>query len=276
MNALKIGMEKSGFQGREDTPKLIEALEGLEMKEGDDFPQGDKTLRKEDIRPSFASSSSRSGTASTGSSRSFRRKRRCSRRPVSSPDQLAGLARSASPVGVGEGSDPPCRGPDRPLRRPDRAERRQLRSPARRDPRDHRTERGRKEHLLQLPDGRPAPHLGTHPVQRRGHHRAASRPDLPKGIARSYQITNILPNATTLENVRIAAQSRRHRWRLLTHHRAYRDIIDRPKRSWRRSACTARGTSWRPTSPTASSAISRSASRWRPSRTLCLDEPTRA
>jgi branched-chain amino acid transport system substrate-binding protein len=48
MNALKIGMEKSGFRGREDTNKLIEALEGLEMKEGDDFPQGDKTLRKED------------------------------------------------------------------------------------------------------------------------------------------------------------------------------------------------------------------------------------
>jgi branched-chain amino acid transport system ATP-binding protein len=48
-----------------------------------------------------------------------------------------------------------------------------------------------------------------------------------KGIARSYQITNILPNATTLENVRIAAQSRRHRWSLLTHHRAYRDIIER-------------------------------------------------
>jgi branched-chain amino acid transport system ATP-binding protein len=48
-----------------------------------------------------------------------------------------------------------------------------------------------------------------------------------KGIARSYQITNILPNATTLENVRIAAQSRRHRWSLLTHHRAYGDIIER-------------------------------------------------
>jgi branched-chain amino acid transport system ATP-binding protein len=46
-----------------------------------------------------------------------------------------------------------------------------------------------------------------------------------KGIARSYQITNILPNATTLENVRIAAQSRRHGWSLLAHHRAYRDII---------------------------------------------------
>jgi branched-chain amino acid transport system ATP-binding protein len=48
-----------------------------------------------------------------------------------------------------------------------------------------------------------------------------------KGIARSYQITNILPNATTLENVRIAAQSRRHRWSLLAHHRAYRDILDK-------------------------------------------------
>src|SRR5438067_6737802 len=48
MNALKLGMEKSGFQGREDTDKLIAALEGLEMKEGEDFPQGDKTLRKED------------------------------------------------------------------------------------------------------------------------------------------------------------------------------------------------------------------------------------
>jgi len=48
MNALKLGIEKSGFRGREDTAKLIEALEGLELKEGDDFPQGDKTLRKED------------------------------------------------------------------------------------------------------------------------------------------------------------------------------------------------------------------------------------
>jgi branched-chain amino acid transport system ATP-binding protein len=48
-----------------------------------------------------------------------------------------------------------------------------------------------------------------------------------KGIARSYQITNILPNASTLENVRIAAQSRRHGWSLLTHHRAYRDIIEK-------------------------------------------------
>jgi branched-chain amino acid transport system ATP-binding protein len=48
-----------------------------------------------------------------------------------------------------------------------------------------------------------------------------------KGIARSYQITNILPNATTLENVRIAAQSRRHSWSMLAHYGAYRDIIEK-------------------------------------------------
>jgi len=48
-----------------------------------------------------------------------------------------------------------------------------------------------------------------------------------KGIARSYQITNILPNATTLENARIAAQSRRHGWSMLRHHADYHDIIDK-------------------------------------------------
>src|SRR5436190_5270272 len=48
MNALKIAMENSKFRGREDTLKLIDALEGLEMKESDDFPQGDKVLRRED------------------------------------------------------------------------------------------------------------------------------------------------------------------------------------------------------------------------------------
>jgi len=47
-NFLKLGIQKSGFRGREDTMKLIEALEGMEVKESDDFPQGDKTLRKED------------------------------------------------------------------------------------------------------------------------------------------------------------------------------------------------------------------------------------
>jgi branched-chain amino acid transport system ATP-binding protein len=48
-----------------------------------------------------------------------------------------------------------------------------------------------------------------------------------KGMARSYQITNILPGASVLENVRIAAQSRHHNWSLLRHHRAYTDVLDR-------------------------------------------------
>jgi branched-chain amino acid transport system substrate-binding protein len=48
MNFLKLGMQKSGFKGREDTMKLVEALEGMDVKAGDDFPQGDKTLRKDD------------------------------------------------------------------------------------------------------------------------------------------------------------------------------------------------------------------------------------
>jgi ABC-type uncharacterized transport system ATPase subunit len=62
-----------------------------------------------------------------------------------------------------------------------------------------------------------------------------------KGIARSYQITNILPNATTLENVRIAAQSRRHAWSMLTHYSAYRDITDKAKAVLQSVALAAKG-----------------------------------
>jgi len=50
-----------------------------------------------------------------------------------------------------------------------------------------------------------------------------------KAIARSYQITNILPGATVLENVRIAAQSRHHSWSLVRHHRAFVHVIDRAR-----------------------------------------------
>jgi len=48
MNALKITMERAKFQGRKDTMKLIEHLEGFEAHAGPDFIQGDKTLRKAD------------------------------------------------------------------------------------------------------------------------------------------------------------------------------------------------------------------------------------
>jgi branched-chain amino acid transport system ATP-binding protein len=52
-----------------------------------------------------------------------------------------------------------------------------------------------------------------------------------KGIARSYQITNIMPNASALENVRIAAQSRRHAWNMMKHHSAFADINARAERA---------------------------------------------
>jgi branched-chain amino acid transport system substrate-binding protein len=58
MNFMKLAIQKSGFRGRADKQsledwrkeslKLVEALEGMEVKEGDDFPQGDKLLRRED------------------------------------------------------------------------------------------------------------------------------------------------------------------------------------------------------------------------------------
>ena len=50
-----------------------------------------------------------------------------------------------------------------------------------------------------------------------------------KGVARSYQITNILPRATVIENVRIAVQSRHHSWSILRHHRSFRDVVDRAR-----------------------------------------------
>ena len=50
-----------------------------------------------------------------------------------------------------------------------------------------------------------------------------------KGLARSYQVTNILPGASVLENVRVAVQSRHHSWSLLRHHRSYHDLADRAR-----------------------------------------------
>jgi len=46
-----------------------------------------------------------------------------------------------------------------------------------------------------------------------------------RGIGRTYQITNVFPMLSVLENVRIAAQSRRHSWNMLSHHRTLRDIM---------------------------------------------------
>jgi branched-chain amino acid transport system ATP-binding protein len=51
-----------------------------------------------------------------------------------------------------------------------------------------------------------------------------------KALARSYQITNIFPGSTCLENVRIAAQSRRRSWAVLRHYRADTASVERARR----------------------------------------------
>ncbi len=48
MFVLKNGIEKAGWQGKEDTPKLIKAIEGMRWKESADFPQGDGYFRAAD------------------------------------------------------------------------------------------------------------------------------------------------------------------------------------------------------------------------------------
>ena len=70
MNFLKLGMQKSGFRGREDTMKLIEALEGLRSRKATTSHRATRSLRKEDHQAFLVSSYSRSRTASTGSWRS--------------------------------------------------------------------------------------------------------------------------------------------------------------------------------------------------------------
>lgn len=46
--ALKKGIEKSGWKGKADIPKLITTLEGMCFKESVDFPQGDMCIRAQD------------------------------------------------------------------------------------------------------------------------------------------------------------------------------------------------------------------------------------
>ncbi|HUJ88829.1 MAG TPA: hypothetical protein VLX12_01430, partial [Syntrophorhabdales bacterium] len=45
---LKAAIEKSGWQGKQDTPKLITTLEGMQFKESVEFPLGDIKIRAED------------------------------------------------------------------------------------------------------------------------------------------------------------------------------------------------------------------------------------
>lgn len=48
-----------------------------------------------------------------------------------------------------------------------------------------------------------------------------------KAIARSYQITNLFPGSTVLENLRLSAQSRQRRWSFLRHFRSDTPALER-------------------------------------------------
>jgi len=45
---IKKGIEESGWKSKKDTSDFIVALEGMSVKESDEFPQGDKIMRAED------------------------------------------------------------------------------------------------------------------------------------------------------------------------------------------------------------------------------------
>ena len=48
------------------------------------------------------------------------------------------------------------------------------------------------------------------------------------GLGRSFQITNVFPNLTVLENVRLAVQSKeRIRYRLFRHYKSYQAMTDK-------------------------------------------------
>jgi branched-chain amino acid transport system ATP-binding protein len=66
----------------------------------------------------------------------------------------------------------------------------------------------------------------------KGHEITNLRPDQisKRGIARSYQVTNLFPNLTAYENVRIAAQSTKRAFNPLTHFAAVREVDERTRK----------------------------------------------
>ena len=72
--ALKQAIENSGYKTRKDVEGVIQALEGMEMKNSLAHPQGDKIIRKEDHVGIIDCYISRVETASSRSRSGFRRK----------------------------------------------------------------------------------------------------------------------------------------------------------------------------------------------------------
>ena len=282
VNALKIGMQKSGFRGKEDTMKLIEALEGLEMKEGDDFPQGDKLLRKEDHQAFLREFIFEIQCGKYKILDVIPKEKTLVPRPAaSSPERdRERRARPAPP--------PPTAGAPRPILRTEGLTVRfggltalnnvnvAVVRGARSAPSSAPTAPGKSTFFNCL--------TGVHPAERRavscstattspGCRPTASRASRWRARTRS---PTSCPAPRCWRTCASPPSRAGTRWSLLRHHRAYTDVIDRARAVLDSVGLARQGrTSWPPTSRTASSATSRSASRSATEpKLLCLDEPT--
>jgi ABC-type branched-subunit amino acid transport system ATPase component len=83
-----------------------------------------------------------------------------------------------------------------------------------------------------------------------------------RGIAKSFQITNLFPQLSVLENVRVAAQAMRTTFDLWSPRWRLRELTDKAEACSRWSASRTGDTSRPAISPTATSARSRSRWRW--------------
>ncbi len=198
------------------------------MKQSDDFPTGDKLLRKEDHQAfplqvifEMKGGNPRILQAIPGDKTMFRR-------PASSPKCRPGgvASRQHRPGHHGrrEAKRLPCaphRGRWRSALAVDRAQQGQLRDSTRRNPRDHRTERRGQEHLLQLPHRRAArrPRVASCSTAR-------TSPDTPPNLDLAVRASRaLLPDHQHPAERHHAGrtsgllpQSRRHGWNMLLRH----------------------------------------------------------
>ena len=105
-----------------------------------------------------------------------------------------------------------------------------LRLPAGHAHRDRRAERRRQDDLFQPDLGPAAGDLGQGAAERRGHHRLAAPRRTRLGLGRAFQLTNLFPNLSALENVRLAVQVKSGKaLDLFSRTSTHRELIDRAR-----------------------------------------------